>query len=75
MIRDQHADARPLQLDEHFVQRLDRDRVDAGERLVEQQKARLAREAACNLEAPLLTAGQPRGARMREMCETKSMEQ
>ena len=38
----------------------DRDRVDAGERLVEQHQPRLGGQRACDLAAPALAAGQAR---------------
>jgi len=57
VIGEQYADAAVSQANEHEMERLDRQRVDAGEGLVEQEIARIACQAARHLEAALLAAG------------------
>ena len=54
---------------------MNRHRIDAGERFVEQDDARLGDEAAGNLQAPLLTAGDVVGLRLADTGDVKLLEQ
>src|SRR3982750_1024534 len=58
VVRDEHADARRGQPADDLLDVEDRDRVDSGERLVEQQEIRRQDEAAGDLHAPALSPGQ-----------------
>ncbi len=51
------------------------DRVERPERLVEQQDLRIAGERAGERRALALTAGQPGGPRVRQICDPDSLEQ
>ena len=53
------------------MQRLDRERVDAGEWLVEEEESGLDREAPCDLQAALLTAREPACALLRDVSQPK----
>src|SRR5690606_19304975 len=56
MIRDQHADAASLQVLHQLADVADRERVDAGEGLVEQHDRRIGGERSGDLAAPPFTA-------------------
>ncbi len=58
MIGDQHADAAVAQMHHQIADIAERDRVDAGERLVEQDEMRLRGEGASDFDAPPLAARQ-----------------
>src|SRR5207237_3458704 len=58
MVRYEHADAALLEEPNDSLDVEHRDRVDAGERLVEQDEGRARAERACDLEAPPLAAGE-----------------
>ena len=75
VIREQNADARRAQIDEDLVQRLDRQRIDSRERLIEEKKARIRGQASRDLEAALLSAGQHGSARFRQVGEPKTLQQ
>ncbi len=60
--------------DEGLVERFHRQRVDAGERLVEQQKVRLARQAARDLESPLFASRQLDRERIGDVFEAELRE-
>ena len=63
VIGDEHADTAIFQKLDDFLNVDHRDRIDARERLIEQNKPRLYRERACNLDASPLSARQAdRGA-------------
>src|SRR5712692_8838050 len=58
MVRDQHADSRPAQIANNFLQILDGERVDSRKRLVQQDEGWLQRQRPRNLEPPPLSARQ-----------------
>ena len=58
MVGNEHADAAFLQVLDKVLNLDDRNRVDAGERFVEQDEARRGRERARDLHAPALAAGE-----------------
>ena len=57
MVGDQHADAAPLEMLNQILDVADRDRVDAGERFVEQHERGFAGERAGDLAAAALAVG------------------
>jgi hypothetical protein len=75
VIGEQNAHAGAPETNEDRVQRLDGERVDSGERLVEQQEPRFDREASCDFQPALLAAGQLNGARIRHVHEAELREQ
>src|SRR6185437_3597218 len=75
VVRDENSHARATEPDHDVVQRLDRERIDAGERFVEQENARLDGEAARNLEAPLFATRELRRPSSRERTEAELLEQ
>ena len=56
VVGDQHADAAPFQMLHQHADVADRDRIDAGERLVQQHEARAVGERAGDLAASALAA-------------------
>ena len=60
MVGNQHADVALLEEADDFLDVEHGDRVNSGERFVEQNKARLRRQCAGDLDAPPLAAGQRR---------------
>src|SRR5690606_35576529 len=58
VVGDQHADAALLEVADDVLDVVDGNRVDACERLVQQDKGRVGGQAAGNLGAPALTTGQ-----------------
>ncbi len=56
VIGDQHADPAILQMLHQIADVVDGDRIDAGERLVEQDVGRMRGEGARDLDAPALAA-------------------
>ena len=75
VIGDQNADAGCAKPDHDRVKRLDRQRVDSGERLVEEQVARLGREAPRDLEPTLLAARELECAGTRDVQQAKLRKQ
>jgi hypothetical protein len=71
MVGDQDPQTAVAQLADHRLDVGDRDRIDAGERLVEQQKRRLGGDRARDLDAPPLAARQRVAARVDELRQTE----
>ena len=63
------------ELPDDLLQVEDRDRVDPGERLVEEEETRRERQRAGDLEAPPLAAGERVGDRVREVRELEPVEE
>ena len=57
VIGDQHADPATFQMPHQILYVADRDRIDAGERLVQQHEGRLAGERSGDFAAAALAAG------------------
>ena len=75
MIGDQHADAAVPQARDDRLNVVDRDRVDAGKRLVEQQEFRLGHECAGDLEPAPLAAGELIGFLRAQMLDGQLVQQ
>src|SRR6478735_2233504 len=75
VIGDQHADAAFLQMPHDALDLADRNRVHAGERLVQQHEARLGRERARDLDAAAFAARQARTLGVRDMADLQLVEQ
>ena len=69
VVGDQHADAARLEEADDALDLDHRDRVDAGERLVEQDEARLRGQRARDLDAPPLAARQRRRRRVAQLLD------
>src|SRR5690606_36789336 len=74
VVGDQDRDAAGGELAEDLLDLLDRDRVDAGEGLVEEEELRLDRERAADLEAAALAAGEGLGEGVGEVGELQLLE-
>ena len=68
-------DAAILQRDDHFLDALDGDRIDAGERFVHQEKLRLSHESARDFESPAFSARQRVGRLARHGQDAPLIEQ
>ena len=75
VIGDQDAETAIAQLADHRLDVGDRDRIDAGERFVEQEKRRLRRDRARDLHAPALAAREAVAARVDEFAQTELFQQ
>ena len=75
VVGDQHADAALLEEADDALDLDHRDRVDAGERLVEQDEARLRRQRARDLDPPPLAARQRRRRRRRAASRSQVVQQ
>src|SRR5471032_1601178 len=75
VVGDQHADAARLQEADDALDLDDGDWVDAGERLVEQDEARLRGERAGDLDAPAFAARQRRSRRFAQVRQAQVVEQ
>src|SRR5690606_40120454 len=76
VVGEEHAQAAPgPEVVDEGLDLADRLRVDAGERLVEQQEVRVDREAAGDLQAPPLAAGERVGAVVRQVAEVELLEE
>jgi hypothetical protein len=71
----EHADAARTQEADDALDLQHRDRVDAGEGLVQQDEARLGGQRARDLHAPPLAAGQRRGRRVGELLDAQLAQQ
>src|SRR4051812_7972068 len=75
VIGDQHADAKARQVADERLDVTDRDRVDAGKRLVEQHERRPAGQSARNLYAATLATGERNRRGAAEMGDVELVEQ
>src|SRR5579863_2359247 len=75
MVGDEDAEAAVAQLPDHGLDVGDRDRIDARERLVEQQERGLYRERARDLDAPPFAAGEAVAASVDERTQAELLEQ
>ena len=75
VVGDEHADAALLQVKDDLLDVGDRDRVDAGERLVEQDELRRHHQRARDLGAPPLAARQRVRGRLRERRQVQLRQQ
>ena len=75
VVGDEDADAPVLQVKDDLLDVGDRDRIDAGERLVEQDELRRDDERARDLGAPPLAARQRVGRRLRQRRQVQLGEQ
>src|SRR5213078_2199109 len=71
VVRDEDPDAALAQPADDLLDVADRDRVDARERLVEQQVLRRRDERACDLEPPPLAARERVGGIRRQRCQVE----
>ena len=75
VVGDEHADVAALQLAHQLADVGDRDRVDPGERLVEQHDGRLGRERPGDLAPPPLAPGQRHRRRIAQRRDSELAEQ
>src|SRR5262249_21059545 len=75
VVGDQHADAALGQMAHQRLDVADRDRIDAGERLVEQHVVRPGRERARDLDATAFAAGQRDRRRLAQPRDVELLEQ
>ena len=75
VIGDQHADAAILQMLHQVADVVDGDRIDAGERLVQQDVGRMRRQRARDLDAAALAARQRDRRRVRDMGDREFRQQ
>ena len=75
MVGDQHADTAFLELANQLADVGNGDRVDSGERLVEQHEMRSAGQRAGDFDAPPLAAGQGQGGGPAQMADRELGEQ
>jgi hypothetical protein len=75
MVGDQHADAAMLQMRHQIADFAHRDRVDARQRLVQQDVIGLRRQGAGNLDTPPLAAGQRQCRRAAQMRDAELRQQ
>src|SRR5579859_1688077 len=75
VVGDQDADAAALQIGDHFADVGDRQRVDAGEGLVQQHEAGLRRERPGDFHAAALTARQRDGWRVAQVLDVQLFEE
>ena len=75
VVGDQDAHAALPEILDDFLDVGDGERIDARERLVEQDELRLEREAARNLDAAALTARKLRAAPLLDVLDVKLFEQ
>ena len=75
VVGDQHADAAALEMAHEILDVADRDRIDAGERLVEQHEGRIARQRAGDFAAPPLAARQRDRGRLAQPRDVEFLEQ
>ncbi len=75
MVGDQHADAAPGQVPDELLDVGDGDRVDAGERLVEQHEVWPAGERTGDLQPATLAARQRDGRRLAQMRDRELLQQ
>ncbi len=67
MIRDQHTDTAFAQMRDQFTYFADRDRIDTGQRFVEQHELRARRQRAGDFDAAALAARQSQRRRAAQM--------
>ena len=75
VVGNQHSDAAVLQVAHDALDLADRNRVDAGERFVEQHQARLGGQRAGDLDAAALAAGQARADLVGDVVDLQFVEQ
>ena len=75
VIGDQNGEAGFAQVDDDLLDVVDRDRIDAAERLVEHEQLRLGNERTRNRQAPLLAAAQGERGVFRDPFDPELMEQ
>ncbi len=75
MVRDQDAESAVAQLANHQLNVGHRDRIDAGERFVEQQEGRFGRDRARDLDPAALAARERVAARVDQLREAELVEQ
>jgi hypothetical protein len=75
VVRDQHAEPAVAELTDHQLNVGDGDRIDAGERLVEQQERGFGRDRARDLDTAPLAAGKRIAARVDELHQPEFVEQ
>ena len=75
MVGDQHADAALFEETDDLLNVEYGDRVDAGKRLVEQDKARIGRQGAGDFDTPPLAAGKRRGRTVADMADMQLLDQ
>ena len=75
VVGDQDGDAVLPQFADDLLDAVDGDRVDAGERLVQQDDLGIGDQAAGDLQPPALAAGERDGARLAEPVDVELLEQ
>ena len=75
MVGNEDRDPVVTELDDDLLDRVDGDRIDAGERLVEKDDPRVGDEAAGDLEPPLLAAGERPGPRLADVLDRELFEE
>jgi hypothetical protein len=75
VVGDQHADAALLEKADDLLDIEHGDRIDAGERLVEQDETRIGRQRAGDLDPPPFAAGKRGGGTVAEVADVQFFEQ